>query len=222
MPAPVCAPAVRLPARTPPCRRMHRTYAMANSRRVAKVSKQLEREISELLLHDKVLKRAVRPEVHMSSDDSEKWEMDNLGISGFVSVTSVSLSNDLQVAKVHLSIMSDSVGTSVAMRNLVGLQGYVRSRVGRTMKLRLTPEIRFDLDESFQRGTDVLGLLDRIRGDEERPLIDVGPEDMDDDDTVGEWLDEDENEDENENEDDTALLEDDSLWEDPGAATTTK
>lgn len=180
---------------------------MAHPRRVAKVQKQIEREVSGLLQNDKVLVRAVRPEVHTSQDTAERWEMDTVGISGFVSVTSVELSNDLQVAKVFLSIMSDKLGRDTAMRNLVGLQGYVRSKLGQTMTLRLTPEVRFESDDSFQRGTDVLGLLDRLSNEEAgivprtAPLIDLGPDEQYD------WDDED-------FDDADALLEDDRLWDD--------
>merc|ERR1711998_798336 len=77
--------------------------------------------------------------------------------------------------------MSDKAGEDVAMRNLVGLQGYVRSRLGRTMSLRLIPEVRFELDDSYQQGTNVLGLLERIGREEkgelerEAPMIDLGP-----------------------------------------------
>jgi hypothetical protein len=43
----------------------------------------------------------------------------------------------------------------VAMAGLKSKAKYVRSELGRRMKLRLTPEIRFLEDESFERGSRV-------------------------------------------------------------------
>jgi len=62
----------------------------AHPRRVAKVAKQLEREIGNLLLFDRRLKEAVCPERKAGVDDV---------MSGMASVTEVVLSGDLQVRR---------------------------------------------------------------------------------------------------------------------------
>ena len=38
------------------------------------------------------------------------------------------------------------------MKGLQKLEGYVRGKIGSKISLRLTPEVRFVLDESFERG----------------------------------------------------------------------
>jgi ribosome-binding factor A len=43
------------------------------------------------------------------------------------------------------------------------MEQYVRRKIGRRMSLRLTPEIRFIYDDSFERGQKVSALLDEIR-----------------------------------------------------------
>jgi hypothetical protein len=61
----------------------------------------------------------------------------------------------VQVAKVYVSVFGDERGKEVAMAGLKAKAKYVRSQLGRRMKLRLTPEIRFIEDESFERGSRV-------------------------------------------------------------------
>lgn len=155
----------------------------ANSRRIARVSKQIEREIGSLLISDKVVMEAVCPERKRGIDD---------GLSALASITEVDISNDLQVAKVYLSIYSDEAGKAAAMRGLQRLEGYVRKHIGRQIRLRLTPEIRFILDDSMERSERVLSLLkqvEAINAGEAPPPPVVIPEDDDDD--VGDEMDDD-------------------------------
>lgn len=127
---------------------------MAEPRRVARVNKQLEREIGSLLLFDKVLQKAICPEKRRGMDAAE---------SAIASVTEVRITSDLQVAKVYISIFSDPIGKQNAMEELARLQPYVRKKIGSSMSLRLTPEIRFIYDESHDRGERVLKLLKQIK-----------------------------------------------------------
>lgn len=61
----------------------------------------------------------------------------------------------LQVVKVYVSVFGDERGKEVALTGLKSKAKYVRSELGRRMKLRLTPEIRFIEDESLERGSRV-------------------------------------------------------------------
>lgn len=156
-------------------RSMLQVCCMANARRMARVSKQIEREIGILFVSDKVVQAAVCPERRRGIDD---------GLSALASVTEVEISNDLQVAKVYLSIYSDESGKTVAMRGLKNIEGYVRKHIGRKIRLRLTPEIRFILDDSIERSERVLSLLKRVEsinaGDAPPPPVSIA-DDFDDD-----------------------------------------
>lgn len=123
----------------------------AEPRRVARVAKQIEREIGSLLLTDKVILDVTRPAGNGSS----------LG-DALCSCTGVELSNDLQVVKIYVSIYSDKQDVRQRMlTRLSGLAGYVRSQIGKRIRLRLTPEVRFVNDASIERGERVLELLNR-------------------------------------------------------------
>lgn len=54
-----------------------------------------------------------------------------------------------------MSVFGDERGKEIALAGLKSKSKYVRSELGKRMKLRLTPEIRFIEDESLERGSRV-------------------------------------------------------------------
>ncbi len=68
---------------------------------------------------------------------------------GFVSVMSVTMSPDLRYANVYVSLYGDD---KARKSSLIGLQhsaGWVRREVGRYLRMRVTPEIRFFPDDTL-------------------------------------------------------------------------
>ncbi|WVY95763.1 hypothetical protein V8G54_027914, partial [Vigna mungo] len=123
-----------------------RIRCMANPRRVQMVAKQIRRELSDMLLTDKVLQYAILPETSLGADRY---------LSSLSTVTDVQVSGDLQVVKVFVSVFRDERGREVAIAGLKSKAKYVPSELGKRMKLRLTPEIRFIEDDSFEKGSRV-------------------------------------------------------------------
>ncbi|EPS65112.1 hypothetical protein M569_09671, partial [Genlisea aurea] len=72
----------------------------------------------------------------------------------------------LQVVKVYVSVFGDERGKEVAIAGLKSKSKYVRSELGKRLKLRLTPEVRFLEDESLERGSRVIAILDRLKEEE--------------------------------------------------------
>ncbi|XP_059314303.1 probable ribosome-binding factor A, chloroplastic [Lycium ferocissimum] len=156
---------------------------MANPRRVKMVAKQIRRELSDMLLTDKVLQFAVLPEAALGADRY---------LSSLTTISDVEVSTDLQVVKVYVSVFGDERGKEVALTGLKSKAKYVRSELGRRMKLRLTPEIRFIEDESIERGSRVLAILDRIKDENENKNSQSGAANNDgssdqSDDEDGDW-----------------------------------
>ena len=86
---------------------------------------------------------------------------------GFLTVTEVRVSPDLKVAKIFVSVFGDTPRKEKSM-NLLELQkGFVRSELGRSIRLKFTPEIIFYLDESLDRAMNINKLLDQIHHDGE-------------------------------------------------------
>ncbi|MCB1163296.1 MAG: 30S ribosome-binding factor RbfA [Candidatus Krumholzibacteriia bacterium] len=72
-----------------------------------------------------------------------------------VVITAVELNDDYSVAKVF--VMG---GGETALRGLRKAGGFLRGAVGRTLKMRTAPELRFRADESLERYNRVEELLD--------------------------------------------------------------
>ncbi|KAK9129565.1 hypothetical protein Sjap_010052 [Stephania japonica] len=132
---------------------------MANPRRVKMVAKQIQRELSDMLLTDTVLQHAILPEAALGADRY---------LSSLTTISDVEVSADLQVVKVYVSVFGDERGREVAIAGLKSKAKYVRNVLGKRMKLRLTPEIRFIEDESLERGSRVIAILDRLKNEKEK------------------------------------------------------
>jgi len=132
------------------------------------VAKQIQRELADMLTRDPVLQRAVLPEAALGADRY---------LSSLTTIADVELSNDLQVCKVYVSVFGDERGKKVAIDGLKAKTKYVRSQIGKRMKLRLTPEIRFIEDESMERGSRILAILDKLKEEREQQEGKDGEED---------------------------------------------
>jgi ribosome-binding factor A len=92
---------------------------------------------------------------------------------GFVSVTDVEISPDLRHAKAFVSILGDAEAKAKTMAGLENAQGFIRTELGRRIRLRRIPEILFRLDESIERGVRVQHLLRRVTEAKEKGARDV-------------------------------------------------
>ncbi|MBN2753454.1 MAG: 30S ribosome-binding factor RbfA [Candidatus Goldbacteria bacterium] len=81
---------------------------------------------------------------------------------GFVSVHSVSLTNDLKSAHVYISVMGDEEQKKKSLEGLQKASGFIRGQVGDAIKIRYTPEIIFKLDNSYEERLRVEGLFRQI------------------------------------------------------------
>ncbi|NLG80573.1 MAG: 30S ribosome-binding factor RbfA [Firmicutes bacterium] len=86
---------------------------------------------------------------------------------GFATVTDVEVSDDLRHVKVFVSVMGDKAQVDETMAALESATGFVRSEIGRRIRLRHTPEIIFRYDTSIKRGARVFELLKEIQGEKE-------------------------------------------------------
>lgn len=124
---------------------------MANSRRIERVASLIKREVSQMLM------------VGIKDD--------RVG-AGMVSITDVDVSGDLQHAKIFVSIYGTDEARAETMAGLKAATGFVRSELGKRIRLRRTPEILFKEDRSVERGTRVLSLINQLsreRDEKEHP-----------------------------------------------------
>ncbi len=99
-----------------------------------------------------------------------KKEMSNLLLNelkdprvGFATITGVDVSNDLKYAKIYVSVLGDHELRKNTMLALKKARGFIRTELGRRIRLRHVPEISFNLDESLDHGVRVMELLDEVK-----------------------------------------------------------
>ena len=80
----------------------------------------------------------------------------------WVSVTRVEVSRDLSVAQVFISTLGDDSAKDDVLEALVKAGPFVRSELGRSLRLRRTPELRFHYDLGVEHSLRVSQLLDEM------------------------------------------------------------
>ena len=95
-----------------------------------------------------------------------RMEVKDPRLGGLVTVTAVDVSRDSSHAKVFVTFMGaqeqegvDSVAQSLKVLN--DASGFLRMQLGRAMKLRSVPNLRFHYDESVVRGAELSALIER-------------------------------------------------------------
>ncbi|WP_048602457.1 30S ribosome-binding factor RbfA [Rubeoparvulum massiliense] len=78
---------------------------------------------------------------------------------GFVTVTGVEVSSDLQLAKVYVSVMGSQEEKETTLLGLDKSKGFLRKELGQRIQLRHTPELQFRLDESLDYGSHIDKIL---------------------------------------------------------------
>jgi ribosome-binding factor A len=84
---------------------------------------------------------------------------------GFVTVTDVQVSGDLQQAKVYISVLGDEEQRENTLKGLAKAKGFIRTEVGQRIRLRKTPEIIFEWDESMEYGNRINTILHQLQND---------------------------------------------------------
>jgi len=87
---------------------------------------------------------------------------------GFVTVTDVQVTGDLQQATVYISVLGDEEQRENTLKGLAKAKGFIRSEIGNRIRLRKTPEIVFEFDESIDYGNRIETLLTKIHNEEKQ------------------------------------------------------
>ncbi|ADG41368.1 MULTISPECIES: 30S ribosome-binding factor RbfA [Leuconostoc] len=116
---------------------------MANPQRAGRLAQEVQRDVTDLLL-----KRINDPRVQD------------------ITITSVELSGDLQIATIYYSTLSDlaSVGQK-AQAGLDAASGLIRKELGSRLTVYKTPELKFVRDQSIQYGNHIEDLIRKLHTD---------------------------------------------------------
>ena len=105
-----------------------------------KIKKALVREISEII----------------------QQKLKDPRIEGIISVTEIELSPDYRHAKVYISVYGKDEQKESIIEAIEESASIIRKEVGRRIRLRHTPELKFFLDESLEKGQKLTDLIDKI------------------------------------------------------------
>ena len=84
---------------------------------------------------------------------------------GFVTVTDVEMTRDLRHAKIFLSLMGSDEQKKATWEALNRALGFMRSEIGKRIRLRCTPELSLHLDKSLDYSNHIQKLLLQLEKD---------------------------------------------------------
>ena len=84
---------------------------------------------------------------------------------GFVTVTDVAVTGDLQQATVYITSLGNDRERAETLKALEKASGFIRSEIGSRIRLRRTPEIMFEFDSSVAYGNKIDELLRSLHED---------------------------------------------------------
>ena len=111
-----------------------------NYRRADRVSDLLKEEISQMLL-----KEVKDPHI------------------GFITITDVEVSKDLQVAKVFYTILGSEKQVSESAQALQRVSRFIKKQLGKRLRMRYIPDIIFRYDHSLEYGAKIDHILDHLK-----------------------------------------------------------
>jgi ribosome-binding factor A len=110
-----------------------------------RVGEQLQKEISALLL-----KGLKDPRV------------------GFVTITGVSVTPDMHLARVYYTVYGDETQRVDTQRGLKSAVPFIRRELSRRLRLRYVPELIFEFDKALEYGNRIDSLLRQLNEDQIR------------------------------------------------------
>lgn len=112
-------------------------------KRIDRVGHLIQMELSQLILH-----RVKDPRL------------------GFVTITHVSVTPDLKSANVFFSALGDRKVRKDSLTALEKAAGFLQKEIGSALQLRFTPRLKFQIDDSLDRGMEIDKVLREIHKDE--------------------------------------------------------
>ncbi|MDK1021886.1 MAG: 30S ribosome-binding factor RbfA [Candidatus Hydrogenedentes bacterium] len=92
---------------------------------------------------------------------------------GFVSIMAVKMSPDLRYANVYVSLYGSEKETKASLIGLRNSAGWIRRELGRRLKLRLTPEVRFFEDMTLDKVFHLEEVLKDLKDSEEQERMNL-------------------------------------------------
>ena len=106
--------------------------------------------------------RNERVRKELMRDISEILRKEVRGLEGVVSIVDVEVSHDNSFAKVIYSVLGNPEQIEKTKEIIEKSTPKIRYEVGKRIRLRLTPELKFVYTDSLEKGSRVSELIDKI------------------------------------------------------------
>ncbi len=113
--------------------------------RMERVSEQIKKEVSQ------IIKELKDPRISPA----------------ITSITKVEVSKDLRHARVYVSILDDDTERANTVEVLDKAKGFIRSELGKRIRIRYIPELHFISDHSIEHGARIEEVLKSLKTEEE-------------------------------------------------------
>jgi ribosome-binding factor A len=114
------------------------------TRRTERINSIIQQEISDLL----------------------REQINDPRLTTLISITKVSISPDLRHANVFISTLGDKVNKGEILQGFTAASGFLRRQLANRLELKHTPELSFHLDDSIERGAEVLKLIEQVASED--------------------------------------------------------
>lgn len=88
---------------------------------------------------------------------------------GFTTITGVDMTNDLSQAKVYLSVFGSEQERLETLKALERGKGFIRSELSKRIRLRIVPELIFQIDSSVEYGSRIEELIHKLNEEKDHP-----------------------------------------------------
>ena len=106
--------------------------------------------------------RNERVRKELMRDISDIFRKEIRGLEGVVSIVDVEVSHDNSYAKVFYSVLGSPEQIEKDKNIIEKNTGKVRFEIGKRIRLRVTPEIKFIYSDGLEQGSRVLDLIEKI------------------------------------------------------------
>ena len=86
---------------------------------------------------------------------------------GFVTVTGVKTSTDLRSAVIFVSVLGSERKRERSIAGLQAAHGLLQARIAQELRMKRTPQLTFEYDDSVERGVRMTQLIDELAPDAE-------------------------------------------------------
>ena len=107
----------------------------------------------------------INGEVQRELSNIIRGEIKDPRINPLTSVVAVEVEPDLKTCKAYISVLGDEESQAKTLAGLKSAEGFIRSKLAKTVNLRNTPEIRFVLDQSIEYGVKMSKMIDEVTKD---------------------------------------------------------